>query len=361
MKVKIFLFAISYSKEIGGAQKVFITTVNELSKMDCKVVVILPDNSLVPLINSKSVKIYIVNYSTLKCFLEIYKIFSDNNFDIINTYLPKSSFVISIVNLFIKKKPIYCTLLNAIIHEKLNIIQKLVYPFAYFVLSKLCDGFIVNSEQNKRHFINTILIKSNFIKVIFSGIEINKYITIPAITKDDNKLIIGYVGRLSIEKGPYYLLKSLTYLKDINFECLIIGDGPCRASLEDYAKINKIHEKIKFYGHQKNVNEYINLMDVIVVPSLNETFGLTIIESFALNKIVIASNVGGIPEIVKHGITGFLFPPRDSLQLSKWIKFINNNKILLLEMGKKANKYVKNNFTSQKMAENTYDYLTKIR
>lgn len=358
--MKEILMAIGYSKEMGGAQKVFISTINEISNNNCRITVILPNDSLKPFIISKDVIIHIVNFSSLLSIFKIFTIIRTNKFDVINTYLTKSSLLISFINLF-TKKTIYCTLLNAIIHEKLNCFQKIIYPKMYFFLSKICSGFIVNSEQNKNHFLNTINIKSNFIKVIYSGIDVNEFKNYNKIIyKKENvhKIVIGYIGRLSIEKGAFYLLESLTQLHDIDYECLIIGDGPTRTKLETYARNRNLVGKVTFLGYQQNVVKFLHLMDIVVVPSLNETFGLSIVEAFALKKAVIATDVGGIPEIIENGVTGILIPSKNSTILSEKIRYLSNNNELINYMGTNAYKYYINNFTSKIMAKNTYDYIT---
>ncbi|MFA6357090.1 MAG: glycosyltransferase family 4 protein [Candidatus Omnitrophota bacterium] len=357
--MKKILFAIGYSAQLGGGQKVFVTTIKELLKMGCQITVILPDKSLASFLKSLDIKIYIIDFRSIKCLASICKILKESDFDIINTYLPKCSLLVSFVNLFYRR-PICCTLLNAIIHEKLNWFQKNIYPLLYFILSKMCDGFIVNSEHNKQHFMKVSGIDGNFIKVIYSGIDLDEFMNVPEEVRMKGKLVLGYVGRLSPEKGPDYLLKSLAYLKDINYECLIVGDGPMRGELEKYAVVNGLGRRVKFLGYQDEIARFINKMDIVVVPSLNETFGLTIIETFALKKPVIASNVGGIPEVVIQGVTGFLFPAKDPLALSECVLRAYNNKEEIKVMGSRAYEYVVQNFSSSIMAKNTFDYLKTL-
>ena len=359
--MKEILMAIGFSKEMGGAQKVFITTINQLSNKNCNITVILPDNSLKSLIKSNKVIIHVINLNSIFSIFEIFKLLRNKNFDVINTYLTKASLLISFTNLFIRKT-IYCTLLNAIIHEKLTFTQKIVYPKIYYLLSKMCNGFILNSEQNKLHFLNTIRIKNNFIKVIYSGIDTNDFKNDNNISynyNNFNKIVIGFVGRLSIEKGTFYLLEALSHLQDVNFECLILGDGPERLNLEKYVKNKNLTDKITFLGYQQNVYKFLNLMNILVVPSINETFGLTIVEAFALKKAVIATNVGGIPEIIENDVTGLLIPPKNSLLLSEKIRFLNNNTDLINYFGNNGYNHFIKNFTSIIMAENTYDFIIK--
>jgi len=357
--MKKILFAISPSAEKGGAQKVFFLTVRELSKMNCDLTVLLPDNDLVPSLKPFNIDIRVVNFHSVKSLLIINQIIKNGKFDLINTYLPKSSLVISIVNLFYRV-PMCCTLLNAIIHVKIGRLKRVVYPFLYYALFKLCDGFIVNSAQNKQHFMDVAGINGDFIKVIYSGIDINEFITVPAPNVVKDKFTIGFVGRLSIEKGPTCLLEALRNLKGVDYECLVVGDGPIRGELENYVAENNLDGKVKFLGFQNEIAKFMHLMDVVVVPSLNETFGLTVIEAFALKKPVIASNVGGIPELVSDKRTGLLFHANDALALSERILYVYKNKDKANEMGKNGYNLLMKDFTMATMAENTLNYFNAL-
>jgi glycosyltransferase involved in cell wall biosynthesis len=152
----------------------------------------------------------------------------------------------------------------------------------------------------------------------------------------------------------------LTHLKKIKFECLIVGDGPLRSELEKYVINENLTKNVIFFGFQKNVAEIMAQMDIVVMPSLNETFGITIIEAFALKKLVIASDIGGIPELVNHKITGLLFPVKNSLALAEAIEYAYNNKNEMETMSKNAYEFTIKNFTSAAMADNTLMYYDSI-
>ena len=361
--MKKILFAIGYSAQIGGGQKVFIATIKELSKMDCQITVMLPDNTLVSFLKLLNVNIHVVDFRSPKSLVAIHKILKENDFDVINTYLPKVSLLVSLVNLFYRK-PICCTLLNAILHEKLNRFQKSIYPFLYFILSRMCDGFIVNSKQNKKHFIDVARINSNSIKVIYSGIDVNEFHGFQNEKPRNPKFVLGAIGRLSPEKGHIYLLRALADISNIDYKCLIVGDGPSRDELESYARKANLDKRVEFLGFQANVACAMSQMDAVIMPSLNETFGITIVEAFAMKKVVIASDAGGIPELVINEKTGLLFPAKDCAVLARKILYVYNNKEEAQAMAIRGYEYFKNNFTSAAMAENTikyYDSLIKIR
>lgn len=354
--MKRILLAIG-SSEIGGGQKVFLTCVSEFLKKDCSIVVVLPNGPLVELVKTFNVKIYIVNFNSITALLKIALILHREKVDIVNTFLTKCSFLFSLVNILFRV-PICCTLLNAITHEKLGNLQKRVYPFVYFLLYKLCDGIIVNSRQNKKHFIHVAKMDGNFIIVIYSGID--EFKEFQKQNPEDHKLVIGAVGRLSPEKGHIYLIKALACINNIDFECIIVGDGPLRAELENYVREVNLDNRVKFIGFQSDVSCAMSQMDVVIMPSLNETFGLTIVEAFALKKVVIGSDVGGIPELIINGQTGLLFPVKDSSALAEKILYVYNNKKEAQEMAMSGYEYFKNNFTSSIMAENTITYYDSL-
>ncbi|MGA1870973.1 MAG: glycosyltransferase [bacterium] len=359
--MKKILLAISPSKEIGGAQKLFLITLKEFIKKNYSLVVVLPDESLLSTIKSYNIRFYLVNFHSISCLVAILRILHKEKVDIINTYLPQGSLVFSFVNL-VFRTPLCCTLLNAITHEKLNTLQRRIYPLLYFLLYKLCDGIIVNSRQNRQHFIDVGRMKGEHVKVIYSGIEKDEFSTPQPTHPKRDTFIIGTVGRLSREKGQNYLIDALSRLKGVDFECIIVGDGPLRGELEDQVARAGLKEKVTFLGFQRKVAQLIQWMDVVVTPSLNETFGITIVEAFALRKAVIASEVGGIPELVKHKITGLLFPVHDSSALAERIEYLYHNRAEIDRMGQNAYDFFMNNFTSSIMAENTlayYDTLIK--
>jgi L-malate glycosyltransferase len=347
------------SSEIGGGQRVFLTCMRQLLKRGCTIVAVLPDGPLVELVKSLDVRIHIVNFNSITAMAKIALILHREKIDIVNSYLTKCSFLFSLVNIFYRV-PLCCTLLNAITHEKTGTLQKRVYPFVYSLLQTLCDGIIVNSEQNKKHFMDVAGMDGHFIKVIYSGIDADAFEGMQTQAPRDPAFVIGAIGRLSPEKGHIYLIKALTHVTDIDFECIFVGDGPLRAELEHYVREVHLDHRITFMGFQADVASAMSQCDVIVMPSLNETFGLTIVEAFALKKVVIGSDVGGIPELVINGHTGLLFPARNSAALAEKLSYVYNNREEAQRMAMNGHEYFKKNFTSEIMTENTLRYYESI-
>jgi len=128
------------------------------------------------------------------------------------------------------------------------------------------------------------------------------------------KKIIGVIGRLSPEKGQLVFLRAMTKVLSVstNVLGLIIGDGPDRASLEKYCEQNGLTDYIEFTGYQSCVSDYYQILDLLVLPSHSEGLPNAVLEAMSFGVPVLATAVGGLPEIIDEGIgNGVLVPPDD--------------------------------------------------
>ena len=117
------------------------------------------------------------------------------------------------------------------------------------------------------------------------------------------------------------LVKSkLAALKRADVDLLLIGDGPEHARLEKMAVELGVRQRVYFAGWRKNVEDFLNAMDIFVLPSDFEAMPFSIIEAMACGVPVVASDVGGISDIVEDGSTGFLVPPGDISKLTRCIR-----------------------------------------
>ena len=100
---------------------------------------------------------------------------------------------------------------------------------------------------------------------------------------------------------------------------VLIGDGPDRGAAEYIVRKKKLTKDVHFCGKQDRVHEKLGLADLFLLPSDEESFGLAALEAMACEVPVVATNVGGLPEVVKHGIDGYLFEPRDVHTAAKYV------------------------------------------
>lgn len=127
---------------------------------------------------------------------------------------------------------------------------------------------------------------------------------------NSSKIVVA-IGRFSPEKGMDILLEAFTLLicRSPNTHLILVGDGQEREALKKQAKRLKILRQVHFAGYSETPGDYISVADVFVLPSRSEGIPNAVLESMAIGKPVVASAVGGVPEIIEDGINGRLVPP----------------------------------------------------
>lgn len=171
--------------------------------------------------------------------------------------------------------------------------------------------------------------------------------------KDEGYLL--YVGRLSKEKGIYDLVKAMKFNDK---KLLIAGEGPEREKIEQLIKQEKLKKRVQLLGKIKpeEVREYVRKAHAIVVPSVwYENCPYSVLETIAIGKPIIGSNIGGIPELVIDGENGLLFETGNVEDLSKKINII-------YEDTKQYNKFIKNakKLSKQYDKKRYYEEIMKI-
>jgi glycosyltransferase involved in cell wall biosynthesis len=163
----------------------------------------------------------------------------------------------------------------------------------------------------------------------------------------ENEFVFGSVGRLAKTKGHEYLLKAFSLIrrKSPDTKVVIIGDGPLRKELEEQARELGITQHVVFAGFRSDVPELLPGFDVFVLPSIAEGLSLALLEAMASKLPVIASDVGGIPEVFGDEDIGRLIPSKDIPALANAMLEIcsldQKNKLLL---GENARKRIENEF-----------------
>lgn len=224
--------------------------------------------------------------------------------------------------------------------------------------NNLADEIAANSEATKRTMlINAPWLDPEKIKVIYNGINPELYK--PENTRNLRKefrlttddFVIGFVGRLSLQKGIMHALEGFKIVneKHNNVRLLICGDGELKSDAEKFISENQLEQKIHLAGFRKDIPDIMKTIDVLLTPSLWEGFGIVLIEAMASGKPCVAANTSSIPEIVKDGINGYLVPPKDSQAISELLIRLILNPQLVWQMGRAGIDTVKKKFMIEKM------------
>lgn len=168
-------------------------------------------------------------------------------------------------------------------------------------------------------------------------------------------LLVVTVARLETEKGISVLLDAIRSVQQSVPEArfLIVGEGRQRAALEAQARHLELMDTVTFTGYREDVAALIGSSDLFVLPSLQESFGLGLVEAMALEVAVIGTRTGGQREVVKEGVNGLLVPPGDAASLAAAITQLLKSPRRRLAMGKAGYARFQSCFTAEQMAQAT--------
>ncbi len=173
----------------------------------------------------------------------------------------------------------------------------------------------------------------------------------PMIKKYDVKhLRIGYMGRLSAGKRFQDLLEAVGALRERNRPVILkvagtFVDAPYERQIQERLQHLQLEDRVEFLGHVSDLASFYQNIDVLVVPSLNEAFGRVVIESMFYQVPCIGTRSGGIPEIITHGKTGWLYEATRVDQLTQQLEEILANPALLDQIQENAGRMVRERFT----------------
>jgi L-malate glycosyltransferase len=198
------------------------------------------------------------------------------------------------------------------------------------------------------------------------GIELEKFAN--PKTKNNNKpIVIGTVKTMKHIYGIDTLLRSFKLLTNIYkapLKLLIVGDGPDMGALKKLSSELGIDKSVDFIGYIKNeyIPSYLAKMDIFVNLSRIESFGVAVLEASAMELPVVTTNVGGLPEVVIEGVTGFMVDTNDYETCSDYLYKLVVNNLLRNSMGKNGRRFVSKRYQwpdSYKLVLDKYDGLLK--
>ncbi|MFH1623647.1 MAG: glycosyltransferase family 4 protein [Pseudomonadota bacterium] len=226
--------------------------------------------------------------------------------------------------------------------------------------ASITDRMVALTEGERKDYIAFSVCDPDKIATIHSGVEIDRYMTAKVNAEDKKKslglgpkgLVVGTVGWLLPIKGPTYLLKAMAQVWQSHPEIklVFVGKGELEDELRTEAFRMGVPEKVIFLGWRDDIPEIMQVLDILVLPSLNEGMGRVLLEAMAAGKPIVASNVGGIPDLVKDGHNGFLVNSGDANGLSSAIRKLIIDKKMRDEMGSRGRAMVKD-YSVEKMVE----------
>jgi len=344
MKKNILEFCLS--KDLGGLE-LFVGSCYKYFKTQTNCKLIVEKNSKLDLFFKDENKFYIKRnkfFPFIPAF-KLAKYIDKNNIDIIHFHWTKDINIIVIAKMLSKKKP------KIIQSRHMNITRfkdDFYHRWLYKNIHTIHAVTFQLKDQLEKYIPNDI--RPN-IEMVYLGCEIKKVDQkevdkLRQLYNLNNEFIIGITGRIEEQKGQYIVIEALSKLRNLNIKLMIVGlpmDPKYLEELKNKVLEYEIKDKVIFTGFTKKINEHMQLFDVDILATPNETFGLVLIEAMANQVCVISTNKGGPLEIIDNNQNGLLFD-RTSEDLKEKIQLLYENRTLKEYLAKEGRKKVQKYF-----------------
>ena len=352
---------IVQSGKLGGAEISMLLLLKHLNREQFNSIVLAPIKSDVYL-KVKELNVEVINvtlpgiksYNPFRMVKSLYllyinsrkirKIIKNHNISIVHTISNKRSAAFGILAARLAKVPVIWTIRN---FDWLGIIDRLmiVYADKLITVSEAINNLFNKKPSQKNKFVKIY----NAVDISNFHLELNK--KRPLLNRWDFKkadVVVAMVGRLSPEKNHQYFIEAASKLlkQESNLKFIIIGEKKFYGDENYYhSLINQCHRmrvenEIKFINFENDIPAIMATIDLLVLVSEHEPFGRVLIEAMAMEKPVIASDIGGPKEIVAHNKTGLLIEPKNAAKLADAILYIYRNPKIARKMGREGRKRV---------------------
>jgi len=215
---------------------------------------------------------------------------------------------------------------------------------------------VVAISSERRRALQEFGVPSSRISMIWNGIDGSAFgNAVPARAGALGSVrgkVVGVVARLVPEKGIQVLLRAASEVvrqyPDTLF--LVVGSGPQRAELEELAAQLGVSANVRFLGQQHNMPAIYAAMDIVVLPTFDEGLPMCVLEAQAASKAVIATAVGGTPDVIHHNENGLLVQPRETAELRDAILRLLGDPAFCVQLGRNGEAHIQAHFSSDAMA-----------
>lgn len=340
------------NREIGGSEKCILLAADKMdpSKYDVIVATFAYSDCIqVPWIRlaekqgSKTDVIRPLGKYSPQCISELTSLLRNRRVDLLHTHDHKST-IAGILAARWLNIPVVSTVHGV---EKLSLKTRL-NEFAEVKMARFADKVIAVSGE-LRKFLIAEGVPSDKVVVIHNGVDVEKFrprrdsgVSKKNPNQTADGFAVGIIGRLSIEKGHSDFLQAAAEVaaRFPSTRFLIVGEGPLEGELRDLATKLGITDKVVFTGFRSDIESVIAGLDVVVMASKTEGTPMVLLEAMALAKPIVATRVGGIPEVIRDKETGILINAGDEKALSEAMISLLRDKERSLQIGLKARQYV---------------------
>lgn len=345
MKILIIVNALT----IGGAERQAVTDANMLYERGHNVTVAFNKNGPLNKLLHPAIKRYKIRYKHMMlASLQLLWHLLIHRYHIIHAHMFWAEKISAI--------PAKLTQHKIVFNEHgLGLWRRWYHILMFKIISQFADKIINSCEATKRVRIERENIRKSKLLTIYNTFMLNMHGNIPDnmqfLNKDSKEyFVIGYVGRFHKVKRLETFIELAEELKSVikNFKIVLVGDGAQRAKLMQQIRDRRLEPYFYMPGFVIASVELYRIFDVLVLPSVREACSVTLLEAEGAGIPVIAFNVGGNPEIIHDGYTGFIIPERDVKYMAQRIVALYRNPQLRNMMSKYAKHFIKTKFSIEK-------------
>ncbi|BAZ32366.1 putative glycosyl transferase, group 1 family protein [Cylindrospermum sp. NIES-4074] len=221
-----------------------------------------------------------------------------------------------------------------------------VRTFSRRLMAKYADALVTNSQAGKAYF--TSFLKVEEAKIFARPYQIpDKQALLEFGADTDLDLaniqhpVFLFIGQVTHRKGVSFLLEACLLLENQgcqDYSLIVIGDGEQRQELESWTREHNLEGKVRFEGwvNYGGLGRYFENTDIFIFPTLEDTWGMVVLESMLFGKPVMCSKYAGVSEMILHGENGYIFDPYASTEIAKFMQFFINNPNQIIAMGNKS-------------------------
>lgn len=351
-----------FSIEKGGAETYLYNLIDDL-KYDVSYFVVCNhkgSNYEKMASKTKNFKIIKLNHVfDIRASIQIAKYCKINDIDIIQTHFLRENYIAVLSKLFNPKVKIVWT-------GHLIANNKKTIKFINKIFSKFVDKIITVSKAVKDSFIDE-KISFEKIKVIYNGIDTDYFRPKKSnnireeLIIDKDTLLLTTVSRFHKDKGHEFLVQVLKELKnrEIKFKMLLVGDGEEKQGIQSEIIKFNLTEEVIFLGYREDIPEILSATDIYISPSKSEAISFSILEALSCGNLVVATDVGGVPEIFSKGYCGKLLPYGDFKRFAEEIINLYNSKEYNTK-NQDCRDIVKDYFSKDLMLKETYSLYKEL-
>lgn len=348
----------------GGGEQVFLNIARNIDREQYNPsVILLKKGWLYDQLSQDDIKITIISSQRswdLSFLYRLIKSCRQQKIDVIHSHFTGANLYASLAG-SILRIPVVVTFHNELILPWWSCSYS---KFKHFLIRNFASRIVMVAEFMKKDYVNIAKYPPNKLLTIYNGIDLDRDkvdIDSTALRKElglrDDDLLVGHVANLRPPKGHEYLIRAAKLICEIlpNVKFLLVGEDNrenLKGDIEKQIYDLNLNENVKLLGYRADVPELLRLIDVFVLPSISEGHPLSVIEAMAASRPIVATNVGGLPEIVEDGLNGYLVKSENPSALAEKILVLLKNKNLREQMGKMGRKTVEENFSIKTMIDN---------